>query len=70
MRLYGVLWVAWLAAFLAIEVSALVTGHPQWTLSDFVWRLEALGRGWTAARYGVAAFLAWLALHLTFGWFR
>lgn len=69
-RAYALLWIAWLAIFLAIELSALLTGHPQWTLSDFVWRLERLGRAWTFLRYFVAAFCVWLALHMSFGWFR
>lgn len=64
--IYGWLWIIWLAAFLVIELSALWTGHPSRTLSEWVWRIE--GRGWTFARYFVAAFLCWLAGHLVFRW--
>lgn len=68
--LYPVLWALWLAAFLAIEFSAIGTGHHQYTLSDYVWRLEEINRGWTVLRYFVAAFCLWLAGHMIFGWFR
>jgi hypothetical protein len=67
---YGLLWLAWIIIFLVIELSALWTGHPSRTLSDWVWQLEGLGRGWTFARYFIAAFLCWLAGHLIFGWWR
>jgi len=67
---YGVLWLLWLASFLAIELTALWTGHPEFTLSEWVWRLEKLGRVWSFARYFVAAFLLWLFFHLVFGWWR
>ena len=69
-RLYAVLWIGWLAAFLVIEFSALFAGRPQYTLSDYVWRLERINQAWTVVRYFVAAFCIWLALHMTFGWFR
>lgn len=69
-RLYAGLWLAWLAAFLAIELSAILTGQRQYTLSDYVWRLEDFSRGWTFVRYFTAAFCLWLGLHMTFGWFR
>lgn len=68
--LYALFWIAWLALFVAIEGSALVTGHNDYTLSDYVWRLEQLGRAWTVLRFFVTAFCVWLALHMAFGWFR
>jgi hypothetical protein len=67
---YAALWIGWIAAFLAIELSALFTGHARYTLSDFVWRLEEVNRAWTFLRFFVAAFCLWLTLHLTFGLFR
>lgn len=69
-HLYGTFWLVWLGAFLLIELTALFTGHPEFTLSEWVWRLERLGRVWTFARYFVAAFLLWLFFHLVFGWWR
>jgi len=68
--LYAVAWILWIAAFLAIELSALFTGHNQYTLSDFVWRLEEVNRSWTFLRYCVAVFCLFLFFHMTFGWFR
>jgi hypothetical protein len=67
---YGVLWLLWIVSFLGIELTALWTGHYQYTLSEWVWKLERLGRAWTFARYFVAAFLLWLFFHLVFGWWR
>jgi hypothetical protein len=67
---YGVLWLLWIIAFLIIELSALWSGNYQYTLSEWVWKLERLGRGWSFARYFVAAFCVWLAGHLVFGWWR
>ena len=67
--LYAVLWIGWIAAFLGIELSAIFTGHSQFTLSDFVWRLEQVNRTWTFLRYMVAAFCLWLFFHMAFRWF-
>lgn len=67
--LYSILWIAWIAAFLTIELSAIFTGHHEYTLSDFVWRLEQVHRAWTFARFFIMAFCVWLMLHLAFGWF-
>lgn len=67
---YPWLWLAWIASFLVIELTALFTGHPQYTLSDYVWRLEQVNRAWTFGRFFVCAFLVWLLLHLVLGWFR
>jgi hypothetical protein len=66
---YAYLWIGWIVAFLAIEFSALAV-NAKYTLSDFVWRFEDLGAPWTFARYFIAAFLVWLALHMVFGLFR
>lgn len=67
---YAALWTGWLAAFLAIELTAIGTGRQQYTLSDFVWRLEEVSRAWTFLRFFICAFCVWLTLHMAFGWFR
>ena len=41
---YPLLWIAWIAAFLAIELSALWSGHSNFTLSAYCWRLEQINR--------------------------
>lgn len=69
-RLYAAAWITWIVAFLAIELTAIASGHSRYTLSDYVWRLEQIDAGWTFLRYFVAAFCVWLALHMIFGWFR
>ena len=63
---YPLLWIAWIAAFLAIELTALWSGHPQFTLSDYVWRLEQINRAWTCLRVFIAAFCVWLFFHMVF----
>lgn len=68
--IYACLWISWVVAFLAIEFSALGTGHNELTLSDFVWRLEEVNRAWTALRFFLACGLLWLLLHIVFGIFR
>ena len=68
--LWSAAWIAWAVWFLGWEFTALGTGHPQWTLSEYVWRLEQLGPTWTALRYLVAAGCLWLFFHLAFGLFR
>ena len=42
--IYPLLWIAWIAAFLAIELSALWSGHSNFTLSSYCWRLEQINR--------------------------
>lgn len=62
-------WLAWISVgFMPLEFWALATGQPQFTLSDQVWHLE--GTGDTFARFFIAAFLAWLFLHMVFRAFR
>ena len=68
--IYGALWLGWVAYFLAVEFTAIGTGHDNYTLSDFVWRLEEINRTWTALRFALAAFCLWLLLHISLGWFR
>lgn len=69
-RWYPWVWLAWMAWFFLWEFLALGTGHSQWTLSDYVWRLEEVNAQWTFLRYVVAAFCLWLFLHMAFGWLR
>lgn len=58
-------WLAWITiGFLPVEIWALTSGQPQYTLSDQVWHLE--GQGSTFARFFIAAFLLWLFLHMVF----
>jgi hypothetical protein len=63
---YAVLWIGWIAYFLAVEFTAIGTGHDQYTLSDFVWRAEEVSTSWTALRFFVIAGCVWLLLHLGF----
>lgn len=60
--LFGVAWL------LGWEISAFAIGRTDLTISDFTWNLE--GAGFSFARYFIAAGLIWLAMHLSFGWFR
>lgn len=65
----SIYWLLWIGAgFFPVELWALFTGQPQYTLSDQVWHLE--GTGATFARFFVAAFLVWLLLHMVFRAFR
>lgn len=71
-------WYAWLAVvvlgFLAIELPALANRADGDTLSEHFWRWLKVADPrpswlvWTL-RALLAAFLGWLALHLTLGWF-
>lgn len=61
---YPLLWIAWIAAFLAIELSALWSGHSNFTLSSYCWRLEQINRSWTFLRFFIAAFCVWLFGHM------
>lgn len=59
--LAGIAWIAcWEAAAFAV--------NTRYTLSELTWAWE--GGGWTFGRYLVLVFLAWLTLHLSFGWLR
>lgn len=72
-RAFTVAWLAWLAAFLVIEGTALARGRPQDTLSDHVWAWFAIPRH-PAPRLSVRerrvlllSLLAWLAAHFLTG---
>lgn len=66
-------WVVWLAAFLVIEGAGFVGHQPGASLSEHVWHwFHVTDRRPTALvwllRGLLLAFLAWLFLHLGFGW--
>jgi hypothetical protein len=64
----SVYWLLWISVgFCPVEFWALATSQPQYTLSYQVWHLE--GQGATFARYFVAVFLIWLAIHMVLGKF-
>lgn len=65
---WSVAWVLWLTVFLVMELTALLTGHPENTFSWQVWHLE--GKGATFGRWFVGAFFLWLFIHMTFEVFR
>lgn len=68
---WTVAWLLWGAMFLVIEGKALVDKDRGDTLSEHIWhwfRVKDKPGGWVARRYVLAAFLAWLSLHLTTGW--
>jgi hypothetical protein len=67
-RLYGFLWIGWIAYFAIVEGSAFILRRTNLTLSDFTWRFE--GTGWTAARYLVCVVMIWATAHLVWGLFR
>ncbi len=52
-------WILWGAAFCVIEGAALANRRRGDTLSEHVWLL----RSRKAGRWGLAAFLGWLAYH-------
>lgn len=70
---WSVYWLLWLGlGFLGPEMWALLTGNPDNTLSDQVWRLAGVGQGggWSFAHFIVAAFCLWLLGHFVFAWWR
>ena len=76
MSIWSWLWVAWLAVFGVVEGAALTNKSKDDTLSEHVWKWFAIGQpgdrprftGWVQARrFGLLAFLAWLAAHFLTG---
>ena len=70
------LWVAWIAAFGVIEGVALFNAAKDDTLSEHVWKWFGIGRPGNRPpvtgsvrlrRFGLLAFLAWIALHFLTG---
>lgn len=84
MKWYDWYWTIWLTlfmlAFLALELPSVFSGHPERTLSWWVWkRLESFIPGvttmpwtWNHWLFIVLWFglFAWLAVHFSFGWIR
>lgn len=70
--IWTILWILWGVAFVAIEGVALIERKAGATLSEHIWKWFAVrgsrGGGWTWKRVVLLAFLAWLLLHLGFGW--
>lgn len=83
MRLIDKFWLGWfivsIGTFLTVEIWALVTGRPDRTLSEAIWRLEEFKDNqsfwnWSAGHYlfmatfGLLTF--WLFFHFGWGRFR
>lgn len=69
-------WVGWLGVFGLVEGYALFSAKTGDTLSENVWRWFKTGpdtvpgpAAWTWRTFVLGAFLFWLTLHLTLGWF-
>jgi hypothetical protein len=62
-------WIAVVAAFLGVELSAaFATPKQGHTASEIIWRwTRGRGRLHWLARFGLVAGLAWLSLHLLSG---
>lgn len=63
MRLSLIVWGAWIAVFLALELPAAFHVTPWMTLSSTSWRAETW---WEPVRLILEAFLAVLLLHICF----
>lgn len=69
-------WIVWLALGFGVpETWALVSGHPEFTLSETAWRLLDVVPGqtmlqWKFVHLLVSFLLLWLWAHITFGLFR
>ena len=83
MRAIDKFWLIWFVTsfgtFLLVETYALIKKHPEWTLSEAIWRLEKFIPGqsfwaWSAGHYlFMAAFtllIFWLFFHFGWGLFR
>lgn len=70
---YTALWLAWIAAFFAIELPPVVNGHSVDTLSDHVWfwfgvpQHKAPSGSLRLRRLALLCFVAWLATHFLSG---
>lgn len=76
MSVWSWLWLAWIAAFVALEGITLARKAPDDTLSEHIWRWFAVGRPgnrpkWSGLvqlrRFLLLASLAWLAAHFLTG---
>jgi hypothetical protein len=72
---WGLYWWVWfLAGFGIPEAIALLSGHPERTLSEFVWRTFQVDSPdplrWTFLHYLLAVMMLWLAVHFVWRMFR
>jgi hypothetical protein len=65
-RLYPYAWYIWWGLFVVFEGIPIAFKKEQYTLSEYIWRLEGYSPGWTALRYFIAAACVWLFFHLVF----
>lgn len=70
--IWTLLWLLWLAGFLAIEIPAALNRRDGDTLSEHIWWLIGRGKrltpGVQARRIAFLSFAAWLVVHLLTGW--
>lgn len=66
-------WLVWLVIGFGVpEAWAIISGHPQYTLSDTVWRifqvepLDPTPWHWKFVHFILAAFMLWLTGHFVF----
>ena len=67
---WTILWLVWLAGFLAIELPAVFNKQPGDTLSEHVWKwfsIKGKPKGYKVRRLGFLVFWAWLTVHFFFG---
>lgn len=68
----NIYWPIWIIVLFGVpETFALLTKHPEGTLSDWVWRVFDVLPGstlweWKAAHFLLLCFMIWLTLHLAF----
>ena len=70
MTAYTWAWIFWLAFFAVVEGVALLDKDRGDTLSEHVWswfKIKDKPRQWTWRRIVLAAFLAWLLVHMVAG---
>lgn len=59
---FGFLWLAWIAMFVIVELSAVLNHKTGDTLSEWVWHIISH----PAVYFPFAGFLIWLLLHFLF----
>jgi len=71
----GVYWPVWLGlfvgTFLLREIAALATGHPEATLSDWVWKVLRITQNETPAAWSATDYLifgVWVVLFTWLTW--
>lgn len=69
---WTVAWVAWIAAFFAIELPAVLNKAKGDSLSEHVWSwasIKGKGTAYKWRRFALLSFLAWLVAHFLTGGF-